>query len=144
MGDSDMLWTWRSTDGLYQPASAARALEWFRKAQECEAQKRTSSAMKAYEHAARSPDRATAASANFSLGRLYEERRRFTAAIRAYRRAANSTDRSLRTSANYHLGRLYEQRHHCTPAIVAYRRAVRAGAGEDVGRAHEALARLGS
>src|SRR5262245_10395085 len=144
MGDIDMLWTWRSTEGLYQPATAARAHEWMRKAQECEAQNRPSSAIKAYEHAARSPDRGTAAIANYHLGRLYEERRRFTGAIRAYRRAANSSDRGLRTSANYHLGRLYEQRHHCARAIVAYRRALRAGSGEDAPRAQAALVRLGS
>ena len=85
-----MLWTWRSTDGLYQPASAARAHEWFRKAQECEAQHRTPSAIKAYEHASRSPDRGMAAIANYPLGRLYEQRHHCARAIVAYRRAVRS------------------------------------------------------
>jgi tetratricopeptide (TPR) repeat protein len=143
-GDSDMLWTWRTTDGLYQPATAARALEWMRKAQECEAQSRQASAIKAYEHAARSPDRGMAAIANYHLGRLYEQRRRFTSAIRAYRRAGNCTDLGLRTSACYHLGRLYEHRHHRARAIVAYRRAIRAGNGDDAARAGTALERLGA
>jgi TolA-binding protein len=142
MEDSDM-WTWQGTQMLHQSATAARAYEWMRKGQECEAQHRLSGAIHAYEHAARSPDGATAAAANFCLGRLYEQRHKYHAAVRAFRRAANSTDRALRTSANYHLGRLYEHRHHCAAAIVAYRRAVRAGTGDDAHRAQDALTRLG-
>ena len=137
------MWTWRSTQTLHKSATAARAFEWMKRGQEYEAQHRLPSAVNAYEHAARSPDGATAAAANYCLGRLYEERHRYTAAVRAYRRAANSSDRGLRTSANYHLGRLYEHRHHCASAIVAYRRAVRAGTGDDARRAQDALARLG-
>jgi len=120
------------------------ANDWLREGHACEAQHRPAAAIKAYEHAARCPDGSLAASANYSLGRLYEERHKFTSAIRAYRRAANCTDRGLRASANYHLGRLYEHRHHRTSAIVAYRRAVRSGTGHDAARAQEALARLGT
>jgi tetratricopeptide (TPR) repeat protein len=121
-----------------------RSREWMAKATESEAHHRLSSAITAYEHAARSPDSALAASANYCLARLYEERHRFTAAIRAYRRAANCTDLGLRTSANYHLGRLYEHRHHRASAIVAYRRAIRSGRGDDAARAQHALVRLGA
>jgi len=131
------MWTWRNTPTPHRPAKAIRANEWMKQGQEYEAQHRHSSAMNAYEHAARSPDGATAAAANYCLGRLY------TAAVKAFRRAANCTDRGLRTSANYHLGRLYEHRHHSVPAIVAYRRAVRSGTGSDAHRAQDALARLG-
>jgi tetratricopeptide (TPR) repeat protein len=122
--------------------TATRANEWMKRAQACEGQHRLGSAIDAYEHAARSPDSGTAASANYCLGRLYEERHRHTAALRAYRRAANCTDLALRTSANYHLGRLYEQRHHLASALVAYRRAMRSGAGDDAPRARAALGRL--
>jgi tetratricopeptide (TPR) repeat protein len=122
--------------------TATRANEWMKKAQECEGQHRLGSAINAYEHAARSPDGGTAATANYCLGRLYEERHRYTSALKAYRRAGNCTDLVLRTSANYHLGRLYEHRHHRASALVAYRRAVRSGAGDDAARARDALARL--
>jgi tetratricopeptide (TPR) repeat protein len=137
MEDSDMF-TGRNAEGT----TLSRASEWLRKGQECEARHRLSSAIKAYEHAARSADSAVAASANYCLGRLYEERHRYTSAIRAFRRAANCTDRGLRTSANYHLGRIYEHRHHLASAIGAYRRAARTGTGDDAAHAHAALARL--
>ncbi len=136
------MWTRRSAGEQHGAATATRASEWMRKGQECEERHRLSSAIKAYEHAARSPDSALAASANYCLGRLYEERHRYTSAIRAFRRAANCTDRDLRTSANYHLGRLYEHRHHRASAIVAYRRAARSGIGEDAAHAQAALVRL--
>jgi tetratricopeptide (TPR) repeat protein len=123
--------------------TATRANEWLTKAKECEGQHRLTAAIDAYEHAARSPEGGTAATANYCLGRLYEERHRYTSAIRAYRRAANCLDLALRTSTNYHLGRLYEQRHHRASAVAAYRRAVRSGAGDDAAHAREALVRLG-
>jgi tetratricopeptide (TPR) repeat protein len=141
MEDSDM-WARRSTESPHQTSNATRASEWMRKGEECEAQHRVSSAINAYEHAARSPDGVLAATANYCLGRLYEERHKYTSAIRAYRRAANCTDRGLRTSANYHLGRLYEHRHHRASAIVAYRRAARSGIGHDAAHAQAALVRL--
>jgi tetratricopeptide (TPR) repeat protein len=122
--------------------TATRANAWMKQAQECEGQHRLTAAIDAYEHAARSPDGGTAATANYCLGRLYEQRHRYTSAVKAYRRAANCLDLALRTSANYHLGRLYEQRHHRASALVAYRRAVRSGAGDDATRAREALVRL--
>jgi tetratricopeptide (TPR) repeat protein len=137
MEDSDM-WTEQSIEG----STIHRASEWMRRGQECEAQHRLSSAIKAYEHAARSPDGSVAANANYCLGRLYEERHRYTSAIRAFRRAANCTDRGLRASANYHLGRIYEHRHHLASAVGAYRRAARSGTGDDAAHAQAALTRL--
>jgi tetratricopeptide (TPR) repeat protein len=135
------MWTWRSADSLFKPGTAAKADEWMEKGRLCEQQHRLRSAIDAYEHAARSPDRGTASSANYCLGRLYEERRRFSSAIRAYRRATMSADHDMAASANYHLGRLYEHRHRRALAIGAYERAVRLG-GADAARAREAVARL--
>jgi tetratricopeptide (TPR) repeat protein len=135
------MWTWRNADSLFKPATAARADEWMEKGRLYEHQHRLPSAIDAYEHAARSPDRGLAASANYCLGRLYEERRRFSPAIRAYRRASRSRDHDVATSASYHLGRLYEHRHRRASAIGAYERATRLG-GPDSTRAQEALTRL--
>lgn len=135
------MWTWRSPDSLFKPATSARADEWMQKGRLCEERHRLPAAINAYEHAARSPDRDLAASANYHLARLYEERHRYSSAIRAYRRAAMSADHDMAASANFHLGRLYEHRHRRASAIGAYERAVRLG-GPDVSRAREALARL--
>jgi tetratricopeptide (TPR) repeat protein len=135
------MWTWRSADSLFKPGTAAKADEWMEKGRLCEQQNRLPSAINAYEHAARSPDRGTAASASYCLGRLYEEQRRFSSAIKAFRRATGSADHDMAASANYHLGRLYEHRHRRASAIGAYERAIRLD-GADSARAREALSRL--
>src|SRR4029079_7179288 len=93
----------RLPDGGRDMLTVTRANAWMKQAQECEGQHRLTSAIDAYEHAARSPDGGTAATANYCLGRLYEQRHRYTSAVKAYRRAANCLDLALRTSANYHL-----------------------------------------
>jgi tetratricopeptide (TPR) repeat protein len=139
MEGSDV-WTWRSADSLYKPGPT-QAGEWLRRGKLCEEQNRLPSAVRAYEHAARSLDPDTAASANYHLGKLYEERRRFSSAVKAYRRAATSSDRDMAASACFHLGVLYEHRHRRASAIGAYERAVRFG-GPDSTRARQALARL--
>jgi tetratricopeptide (TPR) repeat protein len=134
------MWTWRSPDSLYKPAPA-RADEWLNRAKQCEEQNRLPSAIKAYQHAARSVDQETAATACYHLGKLYEEQHRFSSALKAYRRAVTSSDRDTAASACFHLGMLYEHRHRRASAIGAYQRAVRLG-GPDSMRAQHALARL--
>jgi tetratricopeptide (TPR) repeat protein len=135
------MWTWRSEEIESRPRSAERAEEWLRRGEECEQQHRVPSAIDAFRHAARSPDRTTAASACYHLGLLYEQQHHYKSALRAYRRAARSGDHETKASAYYHLGRLYEHRHRMTDAVATYRHAVRLN-GSDSSRALEALARL--
>ncbi len=135
------MWTWRSADRLYESGTAGQADEWIKTARLCEAQHRRPSAIKAYEHAARSSDHSVAASASYNLARLYEEQHRLSAAMKAYRCAITSADQGMAASANYHLGRLYEHRHRRALAVGAYERAVRLG-GPAAERAREALVRL--
>jgi tetratricopeptide (TPR) repeat protein len=136
------MWTWRKVENRHRPG-AASADEWLQQGKRCEEQHRVQSAVKAYEHAARSADPGMAAEGCYHLGLLYEERHRFSSAVKAFRQAAAVADRDTTASAYYHLGRLYEHRHRRASAIGAYERAVRLG-GPDAARARHALTRLGA
>ena len=121
--------------------SPVRAVEWMREGEACEQQHKMSAAIRAFEHAARSPDPVLAADACYHLGRCYERQHQHASAVRAFRDACRSGTRETRTSAYYHLGRIYEHRHWLSDAYATYLHSARLG-GKDSARAQEALARL--
>jgi TPR repeat protein len=121
--------------------SPTLASEWMREGRSCEQQHKMSAAIRAFEHAARSPNPVEAADACYHLGLCYEQQHHYTSAVKAYRDACRSGARETRASAYYHLGKIYEHRHWLSDAYATYQHSARLG-GKDSVRAQEAIARL--
>jgi tetratricopeptide (TPR) repeat protein len=121
--------------------STARALEWMREGESCEQQHKTAAAIRAFEHAAQSPDPKTAADACYHLGLLHEKQHHITAAVRAFRDATRAGDADTQASAYFHLGRIHEHKHLLSDAYAAYLHSARLG-GKDSSRAQDAIHRL--
>lgn len=121
--------------------SSVRALEWMREGENYEQKQKVPAAIRAFEHAARSPDPEIAAGACYHLGLLHERRHHITAAARAFREATRAGDVETRAGAYYHLGRIYEHKHLLSDAYATYLHAARLG-GRDSSRARRALHRL--
>lgn len=117
------------------------ALEWMREGETYEQHHKVSAAIKAFEHAAQSPDAVVAAEAMYHIGLLREQQHHTTEAVKAFRDATRSGNRETRTSAYYQLGRIYEHKHWLSDAYSTYLHSARLG-GKDAARAQVAMARL--